>query len=156
MRPHPLLMAALFAAACDPQTVENVAESSVLTSNVVTAEVVIYALGNNAFPTQSDTFTVPAPKAPFNIAEMFSIGSNDYLFLLSSPTGYAAIFKLDDTGHYEQTIQTLDLENVGWRAAQIVRSDGQSRLFLFDPRDGHYRQYDVSDTGAVVSNTADD
>lgn len=96
-----------------------------------------------------------ATDAPFNVVEPFTIGTRGFIFLLSSETGLGMTAEIDAQGDLTERSQ-ISFGSDGWRAAQVWRSGGRTRVHVYNPRDGRTRRYEISDDGELLPNTLGD
>ena len=119
----------------------------------------VYAVDKDGVPQANEISraTFWAPNTSYSIARTYAVGDQDYLLLIGGATGRARVIELDAAGNVvADPIQKLNLGAGGWRSAEIVHFDDSTFLFLFDPRDGAYRRYEITDDGLIDPDSVQD
>lgn len=87
--------------------------------------------------------------AQLTLAEVYSVGKRDFLFVGSGISGDFKVLELSAAGTSLGVVQTGSIEGTGWRAVAAGRTGDQVRLHFMMPRGGVVRSYSVGEDGAL-------
>lgn len=107
------------------------------------------AIGAPAF-----TRTRAAHAAPFSDLQTFETNGRSFALLLSAPTGRVETLELFTNGTTSRGV--LEIGNAGWRAAQLWRRSGATRVHFYAPRTGATLRYEISDSGLFVASSREE
>lgn len=119
----------------------------------------VYQVAPDGIPQTTETSfeAYAAPNVSYSMACIYTVGEQDYLLLIGGATGRARVIELDERGNLAaEPMQKINLGARGWRSAEVVHTPGATYLFLFYPRDGTYRRYEISADGTIDPDSVQD